>query len=224
MVRRTILLIAVPFFLVAVMNCALKKQDAGKNEQHKNNFENISSGPMLSELRQVLTDCIRDSRMYFSIDALKQKDKIQQLAAQLNAPFWAELSPLQNFFVFEIVPALKQKAETSTLAAAYCSAIRELTPDWWGLPGGTPTKTLQNVLKEKELDTCLITLLTDNTSLRYLDGEANTISDINKWTVSDLAAGILANEHRISFDADAPEAQRATIKQQLKSSIQNNKP
>ncbi|NCD71687.1 hypothetical protein [Mucilaginibacter agri] len=176
----------------------------------------------ISDLRRALQKCINDSRAHYSIEGLSESGKIREMVKQIDSPFWKELEPLENFFVFEISPAVREKAPAPVVVSAYCTALRELTTDWWGLPAGTPTQSSLNLMAQPEIQKGLAKLLTDKTSLHYVDGEARSYSEIYHFEVSDLAAGFLIKMSGGTYDAYGDVQEREKVKNQLKEKFVNN--
>ncbi len=171
---------------------------------------------MSEQLRTLLRNCLKASRSYLSAEGLPDAPKVRSLVAQLQGRFWEQLQPIENFFVFEIVPATLSKVPSAVVADAYCAGVAQLTADWWGMPGGTPSETGDRLLNLPDVRPCLVRLLDNTTPLSYLDGEANSLAKTHQWQVSDLAASFLLTLSQADYDADADISTRNHIKNQLR--------
>ncbi|ACK69226.1 hypothetical protein PCC7424_0770 [Gloeothece citriformis PCC 7424] len=180
----------------------------------------LAQETMLKKLKSALDKCIKDSRSYFSLEGLKERETVKNIIQQIDDPFWEKLNPLENFFALEIVPEIKQKASPNTVAQAYCTALEQLPSDWWGLPGGTPSESGEHLLKIPNIQACLSQLLNNTNSLNYLDGEARTLTKVHQWQISDLAASFLLTLSDQEYSADASVEERNIIKKQLQNSNQ----
>lgn len=164
-------------------------------------------------LKKLLDDCLTDSQAYSFAEALPLRDAVKKAAMQLPDGFWEQLLPEENFFVFELLPELADKANPNIVAEAYCSALSHCVADWWGMPGHFNTDAAKRLTEKKGIEQCLVAALNNKEAISYTDGEANSVASRRGWQVSDLAASFLAQIRQEPFDAYQPVEEREKAKQ-----------
>jgi hypothetical protein len=216
MLKKINLYIALSVVLIVTSGCFWLSSSALNSQQSKS--VQLAQENMIDQLKASLQKSLKDSRTYFVVEGLPEAGNVRTLIEQTNEPFWEQLSPIENFFAFEIVPEAVDKAPSAQVAQAYCAAVAQLPSDWWGMPGDADTETAEHLLDQPGIQDCLVGLLENTQPLQYLDGEANTLSKMYQWQVSDLAAGFILALSNQEYETDVDPQSRQIVKQQLKDS------
>lgn len=170
----------------------------------------------LAEMKRQLATARQQSVSYVHGDALPAGDAVRALVARDVEATWGALSDDERFFLYEISPDARRRAQPAELARAYCAGLRAVSAEWWGIPGTTANEVAARLVAlGASAAACLRPLLDTTSPLRYHDGEANALVRHHGWIAGDLAAGLGAALLGQTFDAMQPPDARARRRAEL---------
>ena len=180
----------------------------------------VRSGAEIAALHTQLAIARQQSRSYLSGDALPVGDDVRALVSNRSRAWWTELTPVENFFLFEISPPTASRAPANIRAEAFCAGVQQVNSEWWSIPGSRHAETTEHALaSDTPITQCLVKLFDDKGELDYADGESNINAEVLRWTVGDLAAGIVAISLGEKYDSRATPEERAARRAELRAKV-----
>ncbi len=212
------------FYISSIMVLPIKYYEEPKErdteiERLKVNIRDVR------ELKSLMKKALVDSRSYYTIESLPERERIRSLAQTINKnikrPFWGILNQIEYFFLFAIAPESEEIVPWDISVQDYCFALKKLTGEWWGFPALPPTKILKMFDQEPHIAYCLVKLLDDTTPVKYSPSKTaiNIQAETWKWQVSDIAAWLILSKSDQEYDPYLSPSARQIIKQQLKSKL-----
>lgn len=166
-------------------------------------------------MKDILDKMLRDSRHIFVPEGLQGRQQLLDQLARQTEP-WKGLTPIQNFFLFEVAPDKASKAPAAVVRDAYCAALESLPGEWFTPFSSLSTGTSKRLLAITDMDACLVRQLDNQKEVDFGDSEAHANASLAHYQVGDLAALFLGARHKLDYDIRAPLAARITRRGELK--------
>lgn len=181
--------------------------------------------PQLAQLRTLLAKALEDAGSYLFGDAIPARKEIRALVTASSRAWWEQLTPIENFLLFEVVGlTLSRRAPPDVRIAAFCAGLAEpkVNEEWFGTPAYASNVAGQRLLGSGlPVETCLVKLF-DNTAFAgyaWADSETSTDAGDLEWTRGDVAAGLVALRYNEPYDRRADPPTRAKRRRELRTRV-----